>query len=215
MPAVASLPKLAELDIRWNGCGAFLPVGLFSNLSKLSVSYGEYRLSSFISQMATVIGNSPRLRFLHVSHYSHEVPPTLGDLFAKVSTKNPLCLEHLSTVKIDVTVNQLTLPHLTHLTSFDFQVVEGVLAARVWTSFLAHNIKLSDVVIRDTVTKEAILYLSSFSGLKKLAVLCFVEESLKSTLLAEVLPKHVNSLRTLEIPGWVNHTIMFSLLLSP
>jgi Leucine-rich repeat (LRR) protein len=212
MGTAARLPKLTELDVSWFERKAIIPVGLFSNLSKLSVSCSEFEHFSFVSQMAIVIANSPHLRFLEVStNNPNEVPPTLSDLFAKVSTKNSLGLEHLSIFEIDATVTKATLPHLTHLTSFEFQVNEEDLAARIWTSFRVNNIRLSDVAIRVPVTKEAILYLSSFSGLKRLVVDFFSEESLDSMLFAEVLPKHVNSLQTLHILGWVNRPIVLFL----
>jgi hypothetical protein len=63
MQAVARLPQLIELDVDIReGCRTLIPVGLFSNLSKLFESCGEIKhLPFFISQMATVTGNSPQL----------------------------------------------------------------------------------------------------------------------------------------------------------
>jgi hypothetical protein len=215
MQAVARLPQLTELDITLHECNVRIPLGLFSNLSKLSVSYNEFDLllPFFISQMATVIMNSPQLRFLHVSQTSNEELPTLSDLFANVSMGNPLFLEHLSIIGIDATVTRTMLPHLTHLASFEFQVDDEDLAACVWTNFLDNKIKLSDVVIRGAITGETVLYLASFSGLKRLSVSRTVDpdlaEEIENMLFAEVLPKHVDSLQTLEIMDWVNVLLYF------
>jgi hypothetical protein len=211
MQTVACLPHLTELGVdTWYGCNARIPFSFFSNLSKLSVSCSQgEQTSSFISQVSTVIANSPRLKSLTYGVYSpNGVPlPTLSNLFAKIPTENPLHLEHLSIDFMDVTVNQTTLPHLMHLTSFWFRVRdENYSVARgVWTSFLVHNVKLSDVEIDGIINEETMLYLSSFSGLKRLAVGAIqvppdaTRGNLKNTLFTVVLPKHVNSLRTLEI----------------
>jgi hypothetical protein len=217
MEAAARLPELTELEVSWYERNDLIPVGLFSNLSKLSITCPRNVHPSFISQMTTVIANSPHLRSLHV-YYPHPPPngaprPTLSDLFAKVSTENPLRLEHLSILFMDTTVNQMTLPHLTHLTSFWLGVDDEDLSARVWASFLANNIKLYDVVLHcDYMTKEMMACLSSFSGLKKLVGSV---GDMGYMLFAEVLPKHVDSLQTLHLLGWVNYPIILSLLLCP
>jgi hypothetical protein len=210
MHAVARLPQLTELDVSWGQCYVCIPVSLFLNLSKLSVSCGWGANISFIPQMATAIANSPHLRSLHARYFDYMARATLSDLFAEVSTKNPLCLEHLSIEVIDATVTQVTLPHLRHLTSFEFDSIDEDLSRRVWTSFRFNNIRLSDVVIRGFIIKEAMLYLSSFSGLKRLIVGGAIGR-LENILFVDVLPKHVNSLRMLDLQDWVGHPIMPSL----
>jgi hypothetical protein len=220
MEEVARLPKMTEVDFNWVICDGPIPIGLFSNLSKLPVLCCDNGyLSSFILQWATIISNSPHLRFLAMCYPADLDPPTLSDLFAKVSTKNPLCLEHLSIGYMDATVNQVILPHLTHLASFDLEL-EGEdlpIAQSTWNSLLVNNFKLSVVAIRGHMTKEAILFLSSFSGLKRIIVEYFGEgeESVKSMFFSEVLPKHVNTLRMLELTDWVGHLVIPFLLLSP
>jgi hypothetical protein len=208
MQTVAHLPRLIELDVQTSRYipEVRIPLGLFSNLSKLSAGY--YHASFFISEMSTVIANSSQLKSLEVACYGHDVPLlTLSDLFAKLSTKNPLCLEHLSIVYMDATVNQSILPHLMQLASFQFYDNDLSVARSVWTSFLVNNVKLSHVEIHGSMTEEMISYLSSFSGLKKLAVgglyvpSDMAMENLKKMLFTAVLPKHVNSLRTLELRG--------------
>jgi hypothetical protein len=213
---VARLPQLTALDISWDECETPIPMGLFSNLSKLTVSCGQVEGFSFISQMATVISNSPHLRSLDVCYTgSGGSRPTLSDIFANVSTKNRLCLEHLGIRSMDATVDQVTFPHLTHLTSFESESYAPI-PLSVWTSFLANSIKLSDVVIRGIITEETISYLSSFSGLKKLVIECtlpgLTTKNDKDMLFAMVLPKHVYSLQTLEISGLVIHPIILSQL---
>jgi hypothetical protein len=212
---VSLLPHLTKLDFRTSDAIDYeprFPFGIFVNLSELSVECGHHQhVSFFVPEMATAIANSPQLKRLEV-YYTGFPPegdplPTLCDLFAKISTKNPLRLEHLSIGFMDATVDQATLPHLTHLTSFGFQVLEGNLhiAQSVWTSLLVHNIKLSDVEIGEIITEETMLYLSSFSGLKRLVVDAVEASSnetmkhLENILFTVVLPKHVDSLRTLEI----------------
>jgi hypothetical protein len=226
MHAVAGLPQLTDLDILVNK--ARIPLDIFANLSKLSIGRRcNEHLPSFISQMATVISNSPHLRslevtFLGLSSYGGPVP-TLSSLFAKLSPENSLCLEHLRIWYMDATVDQVTLPHLKHLTSFHFRVRdEDISIARsVWNSFLASNIELSEVAIEGIVTEETMLYLSSCSGLKKL-VLNYIKappdkttDDLKNMLFTEVLRKHVGSLQTLEIlrdgdNGWVKRIYYYS-----
>jgi hypothetical protein len=123
MQAVACLPELTELDVlSWSSHGARILFGLFVNLSKLSVAWFPHKDALFfISQMATAIANSPHLRSLSVTCYglSNGVHlPTLGELFAKLSSENPLPLEHLHVGYMDATVDQVTLPHLMRLDSF-------------------------------------------------------------------------------------------------
>jgi hypothetical protein len=213
--SVASLPRLTDLSIHASSvtmCNALIPLGLFSNLSKLSVQYGRYRIASFfISQMSTVIANSPRLTFLDVTYEgpsSHGVAiPKLSDLFSKLSANNPLYLEQLHLTSVDATLDQVTLPHLTMLTSFAFDVFDEdvFIVQTVWNSFLVNNIKLSDVGICREVSMETMLYLLSLSGLKSLRVGIMYPppdmtgEDLENMLFEEVLPKHANSLEVLKL----------------
>jgi hypothetical protein len=204
---------LTELDVKTteflNASAARIPLSLFSNLSKLSVGWDPEDASFFISETATVIANSPHLKSLEVSYYGDGVPrPTLSDIFAKTPTENPLRLEHLSIFNMDATVNQATAPNLMRLTSFRFydDNDDPSVAQSIWTSFLVNNVKLSDVKISGYVTKEMISYLSSFSGLKslvargvRLPLNMTMPEDLKNMLETVVLPKHVNSLQTLDI----------------
>jgi hypothetical protein len=214
MQDVARLPQLTEL-LLWisDAYETFVPLGLFSNLSKLSVEWDVNKdRSSFISEMATVIANSPRLRFLDVT-YGRDAPNlTLSDLFAELPSNSLLCLEQLHISDIDATVDQVTLPHLMHLTTFHFYVSTRNLsvAQSVWNSLRVNNVKLLDVTV-GTITRETMLYLSSFSGLKSLVMRSVVTppeptlENIKDILFSEVLSKHANSLQTLEIPTkkWV------------
>jgi hypothetical protein len=155
--------------------------------------------------MATAIGNCPQLRSLYVCYEGTSrggVPlVTLRHLFAKIPTNNPLRLEHLSMKIIDATIDQFTLPHLTNLISFGSNIREDSFTARsIWTSFMVNHIELSDVVIEGIITEEAMAYLSSFSGLKRLTVYpSATTRNLEAMLFAEVLPNHVNSLQELKI----------------
>jgi hypothetical protein len=220
LQTVSRLPHLTELDIDTYGDSQqhYIPLGLFSNLTKLSVECGpDDNASYFISQMSTVIANSPQLQSLDVSYIRSTYPqPTLSELFAKVSTNDPLYLEHLSVGYIDATVDEVALPHLTQLTSFQFRLDEEnfAIARRVWSSLRVNDIKLSDVEFEGSITEETMQYLSSFSGLKRLVVGVVVAlsdetmEDLKNMFFTAVLPKHVNSLETLDIVdgndlGWV------------
>jgi hypothetical protein len=212
MQTVARLPHLTEFNVEtWGDAHQhYIPVGLFSNLSKLSVACGPDDVSYFISQMSTVISNSPQLRSLAVSYigllYTRR---TLSELFAKISTQNPLNLEHLSISYMDATVDEVVLPHLMHLASFQFLLLDEdfAIAQSVWTSFFVNNVKLSDVDFEGSITEETMLYLSSFSGLKRLtagyinAPTEMAMEDLKNMFFTVVLPRHVNSLQTLDIVG--------------
>jgi hypothetical protein len=185
-------------------------------------------LSFFISEMATIIANNPQLRYLDVTYLGssrYGITVTLRDLFSKLSAKNPLRLEQLYTSNIDAAVDQVTLPHLTQLTSFRFNIYEGVpfITRSVWTSLLVNNVTLSDVTIGNVITKETMLHLSSFTGLKRLDVIPFTAppdmtlESLENMFFTEVLPKHVNSLEVLMIAfdQWVKFLLLFSAFFSP
>jgi hypothetical protein len=203
MQAVACLPKLTELDIQARAYKSHILFGLFANLSKLSVTCEAHADVPFlISQMATAIANSPHLRSLRVICPNGFPLPTLDGLFAKLSSENPLPLEHLHIGYMDATVDPETLPHLTRLDSFNFQFDEDDLSG-VWTTFLVNNIKLSDVEIQGIITEEIVSYLLSFSGLKRLAIsvenYSIAPENVKDMFLMDVLPKHVDSLQTLRI----------------
>jgi hypothetical protein len=238
MQTVACLPHLTELDVdTWEDAHqSRIPLGLFSNLSKLWVECGPYDVSFFISQMSNVIANSPQLQSLIVSYVGLSYTrPTLSELLAKISAKNPLYLEHLSIGYMDATVDQVVLPHLTHLTSFQFRgssigdpSQNLSIAQSVWTSFLVNDVRLSDVDVQGSMTEEMLLYLSSFSGLKRLVVGAVIDspgvitENLAKMLFTAVLQKHVNTLQTLEIMGsnddgpWVKLILALSAeLLSP
>jgi hypothetical protein len=201
---------LTELDVQtWEGIlQARIPLSLFSNLSKLKVDCSPDDVPFFISEMATVIANSPQLKSLDVSYLRNSSNlPTLSELFMETSTDDPLYLDHLSISYMDATVDQIVLPHLTRLTSFRLHIRDRnfSVAQSVWTSFLVNNIKLSDVEIEGSITEETMSYLSSFSGLKRITVDAIYAppgmtlEILKNMLFTVVLPKHVNSLRTLEL----------------
>jgi hypothetical protein len=217
MLAVSRLPQLTELDISsgwgWDACKSRLPLGVFSNLSKLVVQ-GGWDVSFFISGMATVISNSPRLKSLAV-FFIESRDITLGSLFAKVPTNNPpMCLTHLSIGFMDATVDQVTLPHLKKLTSFQFEVLDRQIpiAQSTWASFLANNIELSHVEIYEVVTEETMFYLSSLSGLRRLEIGNTIApqdttmEKLRDMFFTGVLPKHTQTLRTLHLADeeWVN-----------
>jgi hypothetical protein len=206
MQAVSRLPQLTELHIESRK--VHIPYGLFRNLSILSAeSYSYEDPTSLLSEIATAVENSPELRSLGVVHPSHTFDPlVLNEIFAKLSTENPLNLECLYICGMNATVDQVALPHLMHLTSFHFKHWEDSIstAKSVWTSFRVNNIKLTEVAIRSTITEEAMLYLSSFSGLKRLVLNGTQPDQdsvIHNTLFLEVLPKHVNSLETLEILG--------------
>jgi hypothetical protein len=210
MQAVARLPKLNELDVQILYAYKYhMPFGLFANLSKLSVTcHPRKDVPFFISQMATVIANSPQLRSLSVAcrGLTGSVRlPTLGELFAKLSSENPLPLEHLHIDHMDATVDQVTLRHLTRLDSFYFEIDERRIsvAQSVWTSFLVNHVKLSDVEINGIMTEETVSYLLSFSGLKRIAMdvndYSTTSEDIRKMFLTDVLPKHVDSLQTLKI----------------
>jgi hypothetical protein len=209
LQAVARLPQLGELDIDTVGASeARIPFGLFAHLSTLS-SRSSLRtdtdISFFSSQMAIAIANSPHLRSLSISYSSHhDHRPVLSELFAGLSSNNPLSLEHLYIKHMDATVDQVVLPHLKHLSLFQFFVRDTVIVRSVWTSFLVNNIKLSDVNVEDAITEETMSYLSSFSGLKRLILRPAVkmDENARRMFFAEVLPKHVGSLEMLSTSGY-------------
>jgi hypothetical protein len=209
--AVAQLPQLTNLTFRASYHGALPPLELFFNLSKLSLEGGwKNNRSSFISQMATVISNNPRLRCLNITNLDYAQLPTLSELFAKLSEKNPLCIEQLHTSGIDATVYEVTLPHLAHLTTFRFYVdFNPSIAQSVWTGLRINNVKLSNITVGE-ITRETMLYLSSFSGLKSLAVYSVSEEDLENMMFTEVLPRHVNSLEVLKLEDWVKLPLILS-----
>jgi hypothetical protein len=210
MQTVSRLPQLTELSVRSSYPNkACIPYGIFRNLSILSAETSPFGdPTSFPSEMASVIANSPQLRSLSVAHYSPLIfdLPILNEIFAKLSTENPLNLECLYICGMNATVDQLALPHLMHLTSFHFKHWEDSISIvqRVWTSFRVNNIKLTEVAIKNVITEETMLYLSSFSGLKRLVLngtQLDQDPVIHNMLFSEVLPKHVNSLETLEILG--------------
>jgi hypothetical protein len=203
---VSRLPQLTELAVFSPYLSNIrIPLGVFSDLSKLCVELSETNEVGLfnIYQIAIAIANSPRLRTLDVTHVtplSDNVVtlPTLGDLFANLTAKNPLRLEQLHLSFVDATVDQRSLPHLKHLTSFHFRVYDEEISRSVWTSLYDNNIKLTDVAIAGFITEETMLYLSSFSGLKRLVTENMAANSTRecptNALCAEVLPKHVDSL---------------------
>jgi hypothetical protein len=220
MQVAARLPQLTKLVVATSiSCNVRVPLGLFSNLSTLSVKSHNTSNSWFlISQIPFVIANSPQLRCLDVDLNCLGLSvslPTLKGLFAMLSSKNPLCLEQLHISNMDATVDEETLPHLTHLSSFRFGIDEAHLAVTqsVWDSWLVNNITLSDVFINGSITNETISYLSSFSGLKSLAVRSAIStdethDYLKYRFFTEVLPKHADSLQELGINPWVEHLFL-------
>jgi hypothetical protein len=158
------------------------------------------------------------------------IPPllTLSKLFAKLSTENPLCLEHLSAAHVDVTVDQVIKWYFLawcYWLHFSSKRV-GLPCQSVWTSFLVNNIRLTNVEIGGITAKE--MMLSSYSGLKRLVLNTVtahsheILENLENMFFADVIPKHVNSLQTLRIDGDTNKigwnrliSLLFSLTESP
>jgi hypothetical protein len=213
--AVADLPHLSEVTVETsNAFRTPIPLGLFSNLSKLTVAWGrEEGLSYFVQQLATVIANSPCLKVLDVTYCglssSGVALPTLSELFMGLSPEDPLHLECLHIRFMDATIDQVTLPHLAKLTSFQFEVRDEDihLSRRFWTSLLINGVQLPEVLLVGIITEEALLYLSSISGLKALDVR-FVSpppgktlEPFRRMLFVDVLPRHIGTLEKLRILG--------------
>jgi hypothetical protein len=130
------LPHLAEATVVASFASRIsVPLGLFSNLSKLTVASGMDECSSnFIRELATAITNSPRLKTLDMTYWGSSSSrfslPSLSDLFVGLSPENPLHLERLRIRFIDATVNQVTLPHLAKLTSFEFYARRRIYCSR-------------------------------------------------------------------------------------
>jgi hypothetical protein len=205
--AVSRLPRLIEVQL----CGCYphsvhFPLGLFSNLTRLCVSYID---TYTFSQMAVAIENSPQLRdleWISTTNALHNPLPPLSRLFANISAENPLHLDRLVVESVEATLDRVILPHLMWLTSIRVHCISSVLAQRVWPSFRANPIKVADVEVSGFVTEDAMLYLSSFSGLKRLQVYLGLYDidderhlGIRKLLLEEVLPKHVNSLESLTV----------------
>jgi hypothetical protein len=192
MPAITSLPKLIEFDIVMSFSSEIhIPSGLLK-LRIIGIG-GDFR-----DMVSAAILNSPGLRTLEL-YLPHD--NSLGTIFSSVSLETPLCLEHLR-VNINATLDQRTLPHLACLNSFEFAAENEDISQETWRTFLVHKIKLSRVAINGFVTKETMLYLSSFSGLRQLkfGLPWNVDRTeLEHMFYEEVLPKHSGSLEELDL----------------
>ena len=177
--AIGLFPNLRHLKID----GTFLkqPLGNFESLNALeSINiFGElfqHKGALFLS-LSKLYASSLNLNSITIKNsdeYELYGTQSLQQLLSSSPRENPAHrLRYLAVSDVPIRLDEVSLSHLTHLTSFNLSSLpEGSLSSSpddIWVAFKRSNIRLEELEVGINAVADSIIdYLSSFSGLKKL-----------------------------------------------
>ncbi|KAL0574930.1 hypothetical protein V5O48_007031 [Marasmius crinis-equi] len=112
-------------------------------------------------------------------------------------------LRHLHLEEWNFTVTPTVLPHLRHLRSLElpYGFFGDKLYDTIWPPFQGHAIHLTQITV-NVIDSQFLDYMESFSGLEVLVIKCYTENELASRLYEVSLPKHRDTLHTIELTAW-------------
>lgn len=200
-----------------------------SGLKKISIYcgvHGPHYRSHIIKGLAEAIANSPQLVHLEISTGASQIlheTPTLHDLLTMVPDGSPLRLTHLVLDGMCARIDSVTLPHLRSLVYlklrnlyvptptdsdgpqlYDRTQQSASTIPAIYATLNQENIQLKHVITED-IDDVILDYLQSYSGLETLGIGPMYSDSadesndLSRRFYNSVLPKHLNSIRALDI----------------
>lgn len=232
MEALRTLTSITSLHIDISRCRLEVPFHWFTGLQEISTSGtgGEYHNGTF-ENLARMVAQSPQLNSIKMkSTLRFRVPldksQSLHQLFQYYPKDAPPL--RLRTLLLDtclLRLDNITIPHLKHLTSLTIKNIKDTSESRpvwsipeseeveaeqkrwgsnlqeIWSVILKANIFLEEITV-DVVPPALVTYLSSYSGLKTLKLATDGREHsdyLANQFYSKSLANHVQSLRILGI----------------
>ncbi|EDQ99658.1 uncharacterized protein LACBIDRAFT_334796 [Laccaria bicolor S238N-H82] len=221
--AMKTLPSLKSLELVLEDVVAGLQLDSLRNLESIKIfGPSHYCFRDIMEPLTLLIANSPNLHTIHVGPtYSYGDGPatTLHRLVKFCPSDRVLPLKDLGLRSLFVKLDNITVPHLRHLTSLTLlnvrtaksdsdalSIDNGEISHpdEIWVTLKAINVHLNETDVDDSCA-AFLDYISSYSGLKRLrlapnnfsaredsdlAANCFYGSS---------LGRHVNSLEELSV----------------
>ncbi|TFK39631.1 hypothetical protein BDQ12DRAFT_734951 [Crucibulum laeve] len=216
------------------GLSADLSLECIHDLTKLTVSgLSTLRNRRAIQdQIAGIIAASPAICYLNIDtgvFSSDETSPSLQEFLSRVPKEIVLPITHLNVRCLRVSFDDEVIRHFRSLKSFKIghnlsKLLIGSTFDQIWNSFQTEHIHLEEIHVNITdISSTLIDYLASYSGLKKISVsnvdllwyLAIDYEQSASDFYARVMPKHCESLESLELRPTIPGAWCFSDSLSP
>ncbi|KAF8953674.1 hypothetical protein BDZ97DRAFT_1679083, partial [Flammula alnicola] len=200
MDALKTLPNLRCLHVTIPNCKIPLSLDSISGLREISiVGTSEQYHEDTLDSLAKLVAKTPELISIEISsnwRYSQPINKTqsLHQVFKYYPVNaSPLRLRHLGLKVCLVRLDEITMPHLRHLTSLNLTNIEdpnmrpryamgeeqeetqilkeqkryGSSLQDVWKMLTQADVRLEEITV-DVVVPSFLDYLSSYSGLKKL-----------------------------------------------
>jgi hypothetical protein len=201
MNALKTLPNLRVLLLGITNCKFPFPLHDLSGIQEISIcDISENHNAEIFDNVAKLVAQSPKITSIDIMSYSRyfgepdHLCQSLHQIFKHYPQSSvPLRLRHLSLKACFVKLDDLTLPHLQHLTSLSLLNIEnpdnrrsrwennepselpltkeqqtyGSSLDDIWKALTFSGIYLEELAL-DVVVPSFLEYLASYSGLKKL-----------------------------------------------
>ncbi|KIM44340.1 hypothetical protein M413DRAFT_443341 [Hebeloma cylindrosporum] len=235
MNALETLPNLRVLSIYDADLFKFpLPLHNLSSIEEISASGISVQYTPrILDNIAKLVARSPKITSISMTSSSYwssgDECPSLHDIFKHYPQSfPPLRLRRLLLMSYRIKLDDLTLPHLRHLTSLDLRNIEEPYNRRrrrpwegpsglnhaeeiqrstlddIWKMMKISGIYLQELAL-DVVVPSFLEYLASYSGLKKLCIVAggfnsgYSSDSMARQFFSTPFINHVQSLEDLTI----------------
>jgi hypothetical protein len=197
MDALKTLPNLRVLLLHTTDCNFPFPLHDLSGIQEISIhGRSEKSNAEILDNVAKLVARSPKITSIDInsdsSYYAADKSQSLHQIFKHYPQNfSPLRLRHLSLRACFVKLDDVTLPHLQHLTSLSLvniedphnrmrwaaepsnlqlskeQQIYGSSIDDIWKALKNSRIYLEELAL-NIVVPSFLEYLASYSGLKKL-----------------------------------------------
>jgi len=182
----------------------------FSGLQDFFISWSvrQHPLDS----LAMMVAQSPQLNSISMNrHRGSLAPEELYQLFQYYPKDvPPLRLRHLDLFDPPLRFDDVTIPHLKHLTSFSLKGIDkSDHLQEVWSVLIKAGVWLEKITL-NAVSSAFLAYLASYSGLRVLNLVLDAlgrGDSLTTQFYAESLTNHAQSLRELRISTYEDDSL--------
>lgn len=223
MDAIKTLPSLKSIELVLEDVTSGLQLDSLRNLESIKIfGHNHYCFRNIMGPLTLLIASSPNLHTIHVgSTYIYGDGPaiTLHHLVKCCPSDRVLPLKDLGLRSLFVKLDNITLPHLQHLTSLTLLNVRTLKSDsdalsidngeishpnEIWATLKAINVHLNEIDVDDGCA-AFLDYISSYSGLKRLRLVPNNFSNPEASDLAancfygSSLGKHVSSLEELSI----------------
>ena len=200
MDAMRTLTKLTSLDFSIHLSLIEVPFHCFSGLQEFSIagSAEEYETVT-LDSLAMMVAQSPQLNSISMERIQGSLEK-LYQLFQYYpKDAPPLRLRFLDLYNPPLLFDDVTIPHLKHLTSLRLMGIDEWNLHEVWSALIKADAWLEKITV-NCVSPAFLAYLALYSGLRVLTVhLDGDDDSLTTQFYAESLAHHAQSLRELRI----------------